>query len=369
MKAPVDKSYQLLAARYIRRQIKQLTGQIEGIQKAEDIESVHRARVASRRLRQALAVFADCFAEDRVAFWRKETRRLGRGLGAARDKDVQIQWVSDFLARLEEQSCVLGVARVLVRCQRKRERRQPEVLRQLRQLLDGHALHEMLKATKKLTSAADGKQITETSPLVFERAEWQITERVKSLRAFEPCLASPGDLQQHHAMRIAAKRLRYTMELFKPIYDGGLDRVIEAIKHVQSLLGDAHDCDVWVAQLDKMLQKQAKRFVRFYRHPGPLVQFQVGIDYLKEDRRHRRESLFSTLVEFWREQTEAGLWDELAEILRARGPTPRAQEPTPEPAVRAGKTTKDHNGNGNAAGVKHAGGLSDGVREMAESTR
>jgi CHAD domain-containing protein len=348
MKPPVDKSYQLLAARYIRRQIKQLTGQIEGIQKAEDLEFVHRARVASRRLRQALAVFDDCFPGDRVGFWEKEIRRLGRGLGAARDKDVQIQWVSDVLARLEDRACVLGVARVLVRCQRKRERRQPEVLRRLRQLLAGRALHEMLAATKKLTSAADGKEAAEKSPVVFERAEWHISQRVKDLRAFEPCLADPDDHQQHHAMRIAAKRLRYTMEFFKPVYDGGLDRVIEAIKQVQSLLGDVHDCDVWVDQLDKMLQKQGRRFARFYRHAGPLAQIQPGIDYLKQDRRRRREHLFSTLVDFWREQTEAGLWDELAEVVRLRAPLPDVSE-RPAPALGGAKTPAEGDGNGSAS--------------------
>ncbi len=357
MKPPVDKSYQLLAARYIRRQIKQLTGQIEGIQKAEDLEFVHRARVASRRLRQALAVFDDCFPGDRVRFWEKEIRRLGRGLGAARDKDVQIEWVSDVLARLEDRACVLGVARVLVRCQRKRERRQPEVLRRLRQLLAGRALHEMLSATKKLISAADGKDASEKSPVVFERAEWHINERVKELRAFEPCLADPQDHEQHHAMRIAAKRLRYTMELFKPIYDGGLDRVIEAIKQVQSLLGDVHDCDVWVDQLDKMLQKQAKRFARFYRHAGPLAQIQPGIEYLKQDRRRRREHPFSTLVEFWREQTEAGLWEELGEVVRLRAPLPNVSE-GPPPAITGRKTPAEGNGNGSRAGDAPSGSVS-----------
>ncbi len=344
MKPPVDKSYQLLAARYIRRQIKQLTGQIEGIHKAEDIEFVHRARVASRRLRQALVVFDDCFPGDRVGYWLKEVRRLGRGLGAARDKDVQIAWISDVLARLEDRSCVLGVARVLVRCQRKRERVQPEVLRLLRQLLAGRALHEMLTATKKLTSA-DGKQAAEKSPVVFQRAECHIVERMKELRAFEPCLASPGDQKQHHAMRIAAKRLRYTMELFKPVYEGALDRVIEAIKQVQTLLGDVHDCDVWVTQLDKMLQKQSKRFVRYYRHAGPLVQLQAGIDFLKRDRRRRRDELFSTLVQFWHEQTEAGLWDELAEVIGARGPLPDAP-PAPVAVPRRAELPADRGGNG-----------------------
>jgi CHAD domain-containing protein len=339
MTLPVDKSYQLLAARYVRRQIKQLTAQIEGIQRAEDIEHVHRARVASRRLRQALAVFEDCFAKERVGFWQKEIRRLGRGLGAARDRDVQIEWVSDVLARLEDRAFVLGVARVLVRCQRKRERLQPKVLRLLRQLLAGRALHEMLAATKKLTAAAEDKQVSDKSPLVFDRAERHIADRVADLRAFEPCLACPEDHEQHHAMRIAAKRVRYTMEVFKPVYDGALDRVIEAVKQVQSLLGDVHDCDVWVAQLDKVLRKQAKRFVRHFRHAGPLAALEPGIDFLKKDRRRRREDLFSTLVQFWREQTEAGLWDELAEIIGLRGAVPAASVRRPQ---RAG----DPGGNG-----------------------
>jgi CHAD domain-containing protein len=363
MKPPVDKSYQLLAARYVRRQIKQLTGQIEGIHKAEDIEYVHRARVASRRLRQALCVFDDCFPKDRVSFWQKEIRRLGRGLGAARDKDVQIEWVSGVLARQEDRSCVSGVARVLVRCQRKRERVQPEVLRLLSQLLAGRALHEMLTATKRLTASAEGKQVTDKSPVVFERAEWYILERVGELRAFEPCLEKPEDRERHHAMRIAAKRLRYTMELFKAVYDGGLDRVIEAVKQVQSLLGEVHDCDVWVAQLDKMLQKHSKRLIRYFRHAGPLAQLKAGIDFLKQNRRRRRDELFSTLVHFWREQTEAGLWDELAEVVRLRGPAPA------EPRVLAWRVevAAERSGNGNGAATKRGGGPSGGVPGALEA--
>ena len=352
MTAPVDKSYQLLAARYVRRQIKQLTAQIEGIQKAADIEYVHRARVASRRLRQALAVFEDCFAKDRVSFWRREIQRLGRGLGTARDKDVQIAWVSEILARLDERQCMLGVARVLVRCQRKRERVQPKVLRRLRQLLAGRALHEMLTATKKLTSAAEGKEVTERSPVVFERASQHIAARVDELRAFEPCLANPDDHQQHHAMRMAVKRLRYTMELFKAIYDGGMDRTIEAIKQVQSLLGDVHDCDVWTAQLDGLLQKQSKRMTKYFRHAGPLAELQPGIDFLRRDRCRRRKDLFSTLVQFWHERTEAGLWDELAEVVHGCG-CPASK---PSSAARRDEISSTPGGNGSAAATAKCGG-------------
>ena len=62
----IDPGYQLLAAKYLRRQAKQLAEQFDGVRAAEDIEYVHRARVATRRLRAALRMFGDCFPRRRV---------------------------------------------------------------------------------------------------------------------------------------------------------------------------------------------------------------------------------------------------------------------------------------------------------------
>jgi len=318
MPCPIDQSYRVLAARAVRRQIKQLTAQIEGIRKAEDAEPLHRARVASRRLRQALDVFEDCFAKDRAVLWRKQMGRLGRELGKARDRDVQIAWITELLGQVNDHRCVPGMAAVLVRCQRKRDRLQPDVLRSFRQLLEGRVLHEMLAATKKLIAAAEANHVAEKSPVVFERAEEHIAARARALCEFEPCLDRFDDVDRHHAMRIAAKRLRYTMELFRPLFEGQLDRVLEAVKQVQSLLGDVHDCDIWLGQLDKMLRKESKRLARHYRHSGPLAALTPGVELLKSECRRRRRLRFATLVEFWREQSNAGLWGELSEILGRR---------------------------------------------------
>lgn len=344
MKRPLDASYRALAARYVRRQVKQLTGQVEGIRKAEDIECVHRARVACRRLQSVLSVFEDCFPSDRVRCWIEEVRRLGRGLGKARDQDVQIEFVTDLLAHVKDRDCLPGVTTVLARCQRQREKTQPKVLRLLRKVINGPALDEIRAATKKLTRAADDRNGTDSHREVFRRAEKHITARLRELWEFEPCLANPDDSEQHHAMRIAVKRLRYTMEVFKLAFDGALDRAIEAVKQVQSLLGDVHDCDVWISQLDKMLAKQARRLRRAFGHTRPLERLRVGIDYLKQDRQRRRRELFETLVAFWREQTEAGLWDDLVQVVRSRGAQPKEPDPQPRSAWRLGPSS----GNGSA---------------------
>ncbi|MFQ6042085.1 MAG: CHAD domain-containing protein, partial [Candidatus Poribacteria bacterium] len=57
---------------------------------ADDIEYVHRMRVASRRLRSGFALFEECFPPKRLKRWRKQIRRVTRALGDARYTDVQI---------------------------------------------------------------------------------------------------------------------------------------------------------------------------------------------------------------------------------------------------------------------------------------
>ena len=319
MKLALDPTFQGLAARYLRKQIKQLTGQIDGIHKAEDIEFIHRARVATRRLRAGLRFFAGCFPEDRLKAWRKDIRRMGRSLGDARDQDVQIAFLCDVLSQLQELDYVAGVARVLVHWERRREKLQPKVLRALRRLLDSRVLREMLVATKKWRSDADQAQPWQPSPGLFAHAEDHILSRLDELRAFEPCLADPGDKPRHHAMRIAAKRLRYTLEVCRPAYAGRLDGILEAIKQVQSLLGDIHDCDVWMDQLEVFSARQAKRLQTFYGHAGPLARVKAGIDYLRQERCNRREELFATLTEYWSDLTTEGLWDALTRVVRSRG--------------------------------------------------
>jgi CHAD domain-containing protein len=56
-----------------------------------------------------------------------------------------------------------------------------------------------------------------------------------------------------HAFRLAAKRFRYTLELFRPVYGPGLDVRIEAVRKIQSMLGDRQDFAVLSARLRNAL--------------------------------------------------------------------------------------------------------------------
>jgi CHAD domain-containing protein len=62
-----------------------------------DIERVHDMRVASRRLRAVLEIYAPCFPREQFRPLLKEVKALADALGARRDPDVLL----DQLARIE----------------------------------------------------------------------------------------------------------------------------------------------------------------------------------------------------------------------------------------------------------------------------
>ena len=67
--------------------------EIDGVRAAEDIEYIHRMRVATRRLRAALPLFRTCFSGKQYSRWMQEIANITRALGDARDADVQIAFL------------------------------------------------------------------------------------------------------------------------------------------------------------------------------------------------------------------------------------------------------------------------------------
>lgn len=65
-----------------------------------DVDGVHDARVATRRLRAALEIYAPCFPAKRHRRVLGEVKRLTGGLGARRDPDVALEAIERFAAEL-----------------------------------------------------------------------------------------------------------------------------------------------------------------------------------------------------------------------------------------------------------------------------
>jgi CHAD domain-containing protein len=315
----VDAGYRVLAAQYVRKQAKQLRGQFDGIRGAEEIEFLHRARVASRRLWAAMLMFGECFKRKQVKRWKKAIRRIRTELSEARDKDVQIELLREIGESLTEKASSAGICRLLVEWENRRECLQSAVLKAIKQLEREGTLKKMRKAAKRILSKAESQNIQPQAPSSFARAEQEILERLEELIALQDCLTRPDDCQSHHAMRIAAKRLRYTMEILQPMYGDRLDGVLDAIKQVQTLLGEVHDCDVWQAELDQYAAGERRRIKSYFGHEGPFARLMAGVEYLRQDRQRRRQQCFADLVKLWDELEAREAWENVVSIVQSHG--------------------------------------------------
>jgi CHAD domain-containing protein len=312
----MDLSCRLLAAKYIRRQAKQLAEQLNGLRAAEDVEFVHRARVATRRLRAALRMFDGCFAPKRLRRWRKAIRRTTARLSSARDRDVQIEFLCATLSALDAKDCFPGISRILVELERDRERLQRKVVKAVDRLEAAGILREMQRAAKKIPQESVAAENFQT-PAACAQVRRHVLRQLDRLLRHQDSLASPDQRERHHAMRIATKRLRYTLEIARLVYPGRLDEVVETVKKVQTLLGDVHDCDVWVEHLDVFASRQRKRITGLFGHAGRFARLQVGIDYLRRERSLHRQELFGQLVAYWAELHRRRFWEGVAGVVLA----------------------------------------------------
>jgi len=349
----MDDSYRRLAARHIRRQARQLTEQLWGVRRGDDVEFVHRARVASRRLRAALGMFRDCFGARRVKRWRKQIRRMTRELGEARDRDVQIQFLCEALGGLDDKRCVAAVALLLAEIHRKRERLQPRILRAIDRLRSSKVIGQMQSVMKETSAEAASQEAAPPSPFTYAEAEKHVARRVRDLLTYHDCLSDPEAVQQHHAMRIAAKRLRYTVEIVRRVYSGQLDDAIEAVKRIQTLLGDIHDCDVWLSDLDRFGRKLRRRTGKYFGSAGPFGCLEPGIEHLRQDRKALRAQAFGELIAFWRQLQGNEFWKHLLEIVGSSGAGSTPCRTGPEPPVAEPPVSRvATGGNGDRAAAK-----------------
>jgi len=71
-----------------------------------------------------------------------------------------------------------------------------------------------------------------------------VAVRVAEMFGFAHAIGDPVQDKDLHNMRIAAKRLRYTLEMFRPALTDDGPRLIDVVKEVQERIGAIHDADV-----------------------------------------------------------------------------------------------------------------------------
>jgi len=346
---PFDPGYCTYGAARIRERTAQLAAEIEGVRKAEDIEAVHRMRVASRRIRAALPLFSCCVPKKKYDLWTREIRKITRALGAARDKDVQIEFLKTYRKRFVRRKdgslagatsplfhtpenalpdqigqgaaagpasffpprSEYGVDCLLLRYRQVRRDLQDPVRKELIRLARNRTLGQMEDHFRNIEMSA-GAPGSSAHPLTgYRMASRHIVALTEELRECSQSLAYPDRKEDHHRMRIVAKRLRYTMELYGDLYKGGLRPEIRKLRKLQDFLGEIHDCDVWTESLPRFLEEEEER-ARAYFGSGQFIRLiEPGITRLLRNRENQRNRLFVKLGISWKKLEETGFWDRL----------------------------------------------------------
>lgn len=325
----------------------------EEVLRNEDVEAVHRIRVASRRLRAALTAFRSALPEEDLKRWREAVKGITTLLGEARDLDVQIEFLDRFRRKVKKEQ-ERGIEQLLASKREARLRLQPELVASLGRLkreatLD--PLRSFLQAELK-----EGRSMDLAKMEARRMASRRIAKRVEGLLELQWCVCLPEEILAHHQMRIAAKRLRYTLETFQPAYYDAFKKPIAKVRKLQDLLGDMHDCDVWIQHIEGLGNGPET--------PAFGAEARPGLQALLSDRRSRRRQRYRRFVEAWEALVKADFFDLLVSRAEQIGPE---REPLGEleRAVEEGRLVLlgDVHGNLQAleAVIEHAKGQEAGV--------
>lgn len=313
MKNPGKYNTQIYGATILMRNLSALMQEIDGVLAAEDIEYVHRMRVATRRLRSALPLFGPLVAAKRHEAWRKEISGITRALGEARDTDVQIEHIADFVEKLSRPERA-GVRRLLLRLRQRRNNLQADVIKAVNKFQKSSLAVEMAQKLAPLDIYKDTVNLGE--PHLVGLAGKNIQEKLNYFLSYESHIYDPENITELHAMRIAAKRLRYTVEFFTPLYENELKPTLKVLRASQDLLGEIHDCDVWIAALPQFIDEERQRTVEYFGSIRPFKRLEPGLVYYQQVQHEERQSLYDQFIRSWNEWQQQGVWAELSATLQ-----------------------------------------------------
>jgi CHAD domain-containing protein len=217
-----------------------------------DVEdSVHRTRVASRRLRSTLRTFEYCFDAEQAKRFEDELRWYAGVLGGVRDTEVLRARLLAEIANLPDD---LVVGPVAEHVDRELSRELAEHRAVLLEVMAGDRYAELLAEAMRwrddppFTAAAGRPAATLREAL--DRVERTLGKRLR--RASRPS----GTDEQMHAARKAGKRVRYAAEATAVGGDAGADSLAKHIAKLQELLGEFQD-SVVAAELLRRLAADA----------------------------------------------------------------------------------------------------------------
>jgi CHAD domain-containing protein len=214
-----------------------------------DVRGVHQARVASRRLREAVPVLTSGVKGSKAKKALGKIRRLTKSLGTVRELDVTLLILDEMAGDNRYPRPALEDVRGRVIAQREKGR--AAMLKRVRSV-------RIDKLDRRLAAVGEALAATDS-------VEWKdalASRLIKRAKALAAAMSQAGRLyapEQLHAVRIAAKKLRYALELAA---DAGITSAagpVRVVKRTQETLGRLHDLQVLQRQVASIQAKPNTR--------------------------------------------------------------------------------------------------------------
>jgi CHAD domain-containing protein len=208
-----------------------------------DAGAVHKARVASRRVREALPVVLANAPARKAERLGRRFRRITGALGPVRELDVTLGVLETTAAQLPERAASLH--RVAQALQAERDRHQQEMLGRLENV-DVDRLVRQLDTLAGVTGVQPPVVAQSVSRAVLAV---RVVRRVRNL---QDAMSAAGALyapEPLHAVRIATKKLRYALELAHEFRLLPSRRPLRLLEGMQETLGQLHDLQVLAQRL------------------------------------------------------------------------------------------------------------------------
>jgi inorganic triphosphatase YgiF len=226
--------------------VEQLQANEAGVAAGADIEYLHQARVAMRRLRSALSVFRPGFPraafEDVVA----ELRWLDGSLGPARDWDVfSTATLPRIVRAFAQQDAMAALVEHAQRLRAAAQARAAQALRAPRytvlllRLVGAFHRHPWLAFPDQEAAGARSLPLAQFAASVLARRHRKVTRTGRRLVKGDP--RHESDHAELHRLRIEIKKLRYAAEFFAQLYARKSKGYAAALAGLQALLGGLND--------------------------------------------------------------------------------------------------------------------------------
>ena len=314
-----------LAFAVLRRQLAVLREKEPGTRLGEDPEELHDMRVATRRLRAALALFVDILPV-RARTFRAELGWAAAVLGTVRDLDVQREGLADMTATVAQWGATHGgvTADPLGDLATLLERERVAARAGMLAALDSVRWERLVHGLSTMVQQGPLRRSVATRlPAVIGVPDLVLARHTAVVKGARRAKKS-GVAADFHRLRIRCKRLRYSLEFSAELYGGRTTRFTRQLTKLQNQLGLLQDAEVAAARLADLATGEAHL-------PASTIFVMGGVA------EHHRRDMAELLRQLPKEVSRVGgrEWQDLAAVMERLRRQAVAEQPPLRRVLRA----------------------------------